>query len=44
MREVGVVDRLSKTAQNMLINIVTIFLVLGSALNCKPRLSSIWKP
>jgi oxaloacetate decarboxylase beta subunit len=29
MREVGVVDRLSKTAQNELINIVTIFLGLG---------------
>lgn len=29
MREAGVVDRLSKTAQNELINIVTIFLGLG---------------
>ncbi len=29
MREVGVVDRLAKTAQNELINIVTIFLGLG---------------
>jgi oxaloacetate decarboxylase beta subunit len=29
MREVGVVERLSKTAQNELINIVTIFLGLG---------------
>ena len=29
MRECGVVDRLSKTAQNALINIVTIFLGLG---------------
>ncbi len=29
MRECGVVDRLSKTAQNSLINIVTIFLGLG---------------
>ena len=29
MRESGVVDRLSKTAQNELINIVTIFLGLG---------------
>jgi oxaloacetate decarboxylase beta subunit len=29
MRECGVVDRLSKTAQNTLINIVTIFLGLG---------------
>lgn len=30
MREAGVVDRLSKTAQNELINIVTIFLGLGA--------------
>ncbi len=29
MREAGVVDRLSKTAQNELINVVTIFLGLG---------------
>ncbi|WP_438893589.1 sodium ion-translocating decarboxylase subunit beta, partial [Bacillus cereus group sp. BC326] len=29
MREAGVVERLSKTAQNELINIVTIFLGLG---------------
>ena len=36
MRECGVVDRLSDTAQNALINIVTIFLGLsvGSKLSC----------
>lgn len=35
MREAGVVDRLSKTAQNELINIVTIFLGLGVGSNSK---------
>ena len=41
MREAGVVDRLSKTAQNELINIVTIFLGLavGSKLSASEFLS-----
>ena len=41
MKECGVVDRLSKTAQNELINIVTIFLGLavGSKLNAEDFLS-----
>ena len=39
MKECGVVDRLSKTVQNELMNIVVIFLGLRSALRLRPRLS-----
>ncbi len=36
MRECGVVERLSQTAQNAMINIVTILLGLGVGPSCPP--------